>query len=112
MDTCLKARQLAISYVWLYFNSVSFTPHFIIIQIAHPQVQSKLLDLIYHGFLVSVMASSLGQVGNVQISGSVNFIFGNPKMKKKILAGQFCFSLLIFFSGNIFKKAMEHGNKQ
>lgn len=32
-----------------------------VIQIAHTQVQSKLLDLIYHGFLVSVMAASLSQ---------------------------------------------------
>ena len=91
--------------MWLYFNSVSIKLHFIIIQIAHPQVQFKLLDLIYHGFLVSVMASSLGQVGNVQISGSVIFIFGNQKMKKKVL-------FFIAEKESVSKKAMEHRNKQ
>lgn len=72
-------------------NSVSVTLHSIVIQIAHPQVQLKLLDLIYHGFLVSVMASSLSQVGNVQISGPVIFIFGNRKVKKTNLCISYVF---------------------
>ena len=42
-------------------NSIDDSSH-VLIQIAHTQVQTKLLDLIYQGFLVSVMASSLSQV--------------------------------------------------
>ena len=100
-------------------NSVSVTLHSTVIQIAHPQVQLKLLDLIYHGFLVSVMASSLSQVGNVQISGPVSFIFGNLKVKKTNLCISYVFHCwkrkCQFFcsSGNLsIKKAMEHRNIQ
>lgn len=60
-------------------------------------MQFKLLDLIYHGFLLSVMASSLSQVGHVQISGSVICIFGNfgnQKVKKTNL----CISVLFFIA--------------
>lgn len=52
--------------VFIVHCSSLVVSHFLTIycffQIAHAQVQFKLLDLIYHGFLISVMASSLSQV--------------------------------------------------
>lgn len=45
-----------------------------VIQIAHPLVQSKLLNLIYHGFLVSVMASSLGQSSTEALIAATSYL--------------------------------------
>lgn len=45
-----------------------------VVQIAHPQVQLKLLDLIYHGFLVSVMASSLSQSSTEALIAATSYL--------------------------------------
>lgn len=45
-----------------------------VIQIAHTQVQTKLLDLIYQGFLVSVMASSLSQTSDTALIAATAYL--------------------------------------
>lgn len=79
---------IGVSSLVLFMNSLEFCNA--VVQVAHPLVQSQLLDYLHNGFLVPVMGPALHKVGRMRAAGKMELIRYANLESLKISSGRNC----------------------